>query len=188
MNKNISFLIMSIILYNITNSLSLDKIKNIMGNIYNKNINDNNIITLKNNFTINATIVKHTLIFNLETYYYSGEIVISYNDYNNDDDDDHNENNHYNRNYNHYNHYNNNYCKIKINIPNQKTTYNIYNYIYYNYNLGKDIQLTCNAEECIYILKYVFNIDSNVFERFKNDDYNYINCILMDKKQYNDEF
>jgi hypothetical protein len=180
---------MSIILYNITNSLSLDKIKNIMGNIYNKNINDNddNIITLKNNFTINATIVKHALIFNSETYYYSGEIVISYNDYNNDDDD-HNENNHYNRNYNHYNHYNNNYCKIKINIPNQKTTYNIYNYIYYNYNLGKNIQLTCNTEECIYILKYVFNVDSNVFERFKNDEYNYINCILMDKKQYNDEF
>ena len=188
------FVISVSLLYKITESLSLDKIKIILeyiktendtantvndnvnnnvinnNNKHNVNNNDNKILLslLQNNYTVNATIVKHSIIYNIKTQYYTGEVVLFYNNY-------------------YDNHYS---CKIGINIPEQKTALTIRNYIYYNYNLGKIIKMTCNKYECVCNLQFVFNEEIAQYEKLEDIgkyDYDYFICNIIKKSKSNDE-
>ena len=125
--------------------------------IVNKNINNYNYNSaiLLNNYTINATVTKHSIIFNPATTYFVGEVVLSYN--NNFD--------------NHF------CCKININPHKHKSSKDIMNYIYYEFNLSKLINLTCNNEKCIFktYYEYTYNFD-------------YFICDIKYNTYINDEF
>ena len=125
---------------------------------YSNNFDNNEykLISLDKNYTINSTVIRHTITYNPLTRYFIGEIILSYN--NNFD--------------NHFN------CKIDINPPNQTTNTYIQNYIYYEYNLGKLINLTCNYQKCIVNTKY-YNF------KYK---FNYFTCNIKLSKYVNDEF
>jgi hypothetical protein len=119
--------------------------------------NDNNkLITLEKNYSINAIVIKNIIIYNPLTTYFTGEVILNYN-------------NHFD---NHF------YCKINVNPPNQTSNTYIQNYIYHAYNLGKLINLTCNYEKCViykkrYTLQYKFNyFTCNIkLSKYVNDEF-----------------
>lgn len=121
---------------NINDIINTDSRKN-----NNFNNNDYNLVRLANNYSVNATVTKHILTFNPVTACFTGGIVISYN--NNFD--------------NHFN------CYIYINPPNQTSSNFIQNYMYYEFNLGKLINLTCNNMICIFKTYYKYAYDFNKF-------------------------
>jgi hypothetical protein len=130
---------------NDNNDINNDNINDIINTDSNKNNNfnnnDYNLVRLANNYSVNATITKHILSFNPVTACFTGGIVISYN--NNFD--------------NHFN------CYIYINPPNQTSSNFIQNYMYYEFNLGKLINLTCNNMICIFKTYYKYAYDFNKF-------------------------
>ena len=134
---------------------------------YNKNNNlrgDNFIMVNNNNnyyYNVNATVVKQSMMFNTDTYYFTGSVLLKY--INNIDT--------------HY------YCKIDIDIPEQKRNDIIYNFIYKYYNLSRNnIQIYCNNNECIHKL-YTYD-ESNIDN---NGKYEEIICNILSTKQLNDE-
>ena len=120
-----------------------------------KNIKGDNFIILNNNYTVNATVVKQSIKYNIKSNYITGEIIFVYNNIFD----------------NHY------YCRISIDMPEQIKDNIIRNYIYYNYNLGKEINLFCNNEECVE-KKY----------NHKYDLYKIFTCHILNKYKINDEF
>ena len=127
-------------------------------NVNNNDINNiinYNTANLLNNYTINATVTKHSIIYNPTTTYFIGEVILSYK--NNFD--------------NHFS------CRINVNPQKHKSSKDIMNYIYYEFNLSKIINLTCNNEKCVFktYYKYQYNFDYFIC------DINYITYI-------NDEF
>ena len=119
--------------------------------------NDNNkLITLEKNYSINAIVIKNIIIYNPLTTYFTGEVILNYN-------------NHFD---NHF------YCKINVNPLNQTSNTYIQNYIYHEYNLGKLINLTCNYQKCViykkrYTLQYKFNyFTCNIkLSKYVNDEF-----------------
>jgi hypothetical protein len=165
-----SLIVYGLPIFKIFNSINIRNVINIENeNINEKNVNENNknnknnnfnnieynLIVLQNNYTINATVCKHILIYNPITQFYTGEIVISYN-------------NNFDKNF---------YCKININPPEQRTSKYIQNYIYYEFNLGKSINLTCDNKKCIFKTYYEYEY------RF-----NYFQCNIKNEIHINDEF
>ena len=155
---------------NVRNIVNLENIENNENNEKNEkhNVNTNEkynekkddfavydyeFMILEKNYTINATITKHILIYNTTTQYYTAEIEISYK--NNFD--------------NHY------LCKIDINPPKQTSNIYIQNFIYYEYNLGKPINLICNNKKCI----------NKIYYKHENK-FHYFNCDVKYEKNEND--
>jgi len=132
-----------------------DIINKDLGKINNFNNDEYKLVRLSNNYTINATITKHILSFHPSTQYFTGGIVLSYN--NNFD--------------NHFN------CYININPPNQFSSDYIQNYMYFEFNLGKLINLTCNNELCIFKTYYKYTYHFNKFI-----------CNIKNDKNFKDEF
>lgn len=136
---------------NIRNVVNFESINENNNEKNNKNNNEKNIekynnfdiinVILDNNYTINATVTKHSLIYNPTTTYFSGEVILSYN-------------NNFDKHY---------YCKININPENHKSSKDIQNYIYYEFNLSKLINLTCNNEKCIFKTYYKYQYNFNYF-------------------------
>jgi len=58
-----------------------DLINKDLGKINNFNNDEYKLVRLSNNYTINATISKHILSFNPATQYFTGGIVLSYNNH-----------------------------------------------------------------------------------------------------------
>ena len=83
------------------------------------NKGDNFIIVTKNNnnnknyYSVNATVIKHSIMYDINTQYFTSNVILEYN--NNID--------------NHY------YCKINIDILEKKTNNFIYGYISKYYSL-----------------------------------------------------
>ena len=122
------------ILFNFIESMNVENEK--YNSKYQKYID--NFPELNNSYKINATIVKISYILNKETFDYTAEVIMNYN---NTID-------------------NHNYCKINIEHPDVhiKEEYIITNYINYNYKLGNNCtNLYCNQEQCIYHLYYTSN-------------------------------
>ena len=117
-------------------------------------IKENNFIVLNDNYTVNATVVKHSTLYDLKTTYLIGEITFHYNNY-------------------FHKHY---HCKIIIDIPEQKSDHLIILYINRYYNLGKEIELFCNEEECIQKI-YIYDIV-----------YDIMTCNILNQKEIKDEF
>ena len=172
-NLKLYLLVLSII-FILTNGVPILNMINNMNDNYsykkNHNLRGDNFIIVNNNnnnyYNINATVVKQSMIYNTNTYYFTGSVVL---EYNNDNDNN-------NINTKHY-------CKINIDIPEQKRNDIIYNFIYKYYNLSKDnIQLYCNKNECIQKL-YIYdekNVDNN-------GKYQEIICNILSTKQLNEE-
>ena len=92
---------------------------------------ENFIIYYNKYYSLNATVIKHSIIYNTKTYNYAGNVILEYINY----IDAHH------------------YCKIDI--PEHKFNDVIYNHIYKYYNLGRNnILLNCNNKECIYNLTH----------------------------------
>ena len=107
---------------------------------YNEKYNDyiKHFPELSNNYTLNATIIRISYVFNIETLDYTGELIMKYDNI----IDKHN------------------YCKLNIvahGIP-IKEEYIITNYISHNYKLGNNYTtLYCNHEQCIF--RFYYNVD-----------------------------
>jgi len=129
--------------------------------IHNDNLKGDNFIIVNNNnyYNINATVVKHSIMYNTDTYYFTGSVILKYiNDINT-----------------------HHYCIIDIDIPEQKRNDIIYAFIYKYYNLSKNnVQLYCNKNECIQKL-YTYD------DTFDNGKYTEIICNILSIKQLNDE-
>ena len=129
----------------------------------NHNLRGDNFIIVNNNnyYSINATVIKQSMMYNTNTHFYTGSVILKYN---NDNDSYH-------------------YCKIDIDIPEQKRNNIIYEFIYKYYNLSKNnIQIYCNNNECIQKL-YTYD-DTNIND---NGKYTEIICNILSSKQLNDE-
>ena len=138
-----------------TQALPLFSIFNFAESENYKNIKGDNFIILNNNYTVNATVVKQSIKYNIKSNYITGEVIFAYNNIFD----------------NHY------YCIILIDIPEQIKESIVRNYMYYNYNLGKELKLFCNHEECVekqYNQKY--------------DSYEIFTCHILNKYKINDEF
>jgi len=164
-NLKLYLLVISII-FILTNGIPILNMNNNMNDNYSykKNYNlrgDNFIIVNNNYYNINATVVKHSIIYNTNTYYFTGNVLLEYiNDINTK-----------------------NYCKININIPEQKRNDIIYNFIYKYYNLSRNnINIYCNKNVCIHKI-YIYN-EKNVDN---TGTYEEIVCNLLSSKQLNDE-
>ena len=110
----------------------------------NTNPNNNkyyNNVILKNNYTINATVTKQSMIYDPATTYFKGEVVLSYN----------------NDIHNHY------FCKINVNPIKHESSKDIQNYIYYEFNLGKYIRLICDDIQCVFNSYYNFEYKFNFY-------------------------
>jgi hypothetical protein len=171
-NLKIYLIVLSLIFF-LTNGLPLlhmfdtdtqkniNNINNYQGNRNYDNLKGDNFIMVNNNFyTLNATVIKHSIMYNTNTEYFTGSVILEYKNY----IDKHN------------------YCKIDIDIKEQRRNDIIYEFIYKYYNLSKDnIQLYCNNNECIHKLY-----------KYENDKYEYgileeIICNILTIKQLNDE-
>ena len=121
-------------------------------NYYTKNFDnyDYNSVILEDNYTCNSVVTKHSISFNPITEYFNGEIMLWI--------------------------YNNIYCIININPPKQISSTYIQNYIYYEFNLGKTINLICNKTECIFKTYYKYTYK-----------FNYFMCDITNQKYINDE-
>jgi hypothetical protein len=126
---------------NFTQGLPLYSILNIAESKNYKNIKGDNFVILNNNYTVNATIIKHATKYNIKSNYITTEAIFTYNNIFD----------------NHY------YCKIIIDIPKQIKDSIVHNYIYNNYYLGKEIKLFCNNKECI---EKQYNQKYEVYEIF----------------------
>ena len=101
-----------------------------------------NIIQLKNNYTLNSTIIQTRINFNPNTYLFNGIIIVKFNStFNNYD-----------------------YCKINIDIPNQYNDKVISNFIYINYDISTNINIICNKEQCIH---HIYNNKSSYYDVIK---------------------
>ena len=128
----------------IENVVNIENIENNYNNYNNNNKKNNNydnheynLIILKNNYTINSTVIKHSMIYNPMLRHYTGEIMFLGD--------------------------NNIYCKINVNPPKQTSSTYIQNYIYYEYNLGKIFELICNDDVCIFKTYYKYTYNFNYF-------------------------
>ena len=155
--SNSSIIILSLIISSFiifTKGLPLYSTLNIDENKIYKNINDDNFKILNNNYTVNATIIQQLTKYNITTKYINTETIFTYNNIFD----------------NHY------YCKIIIDIPKQIKDSMVYNYIYTNYYLGKEIHLFCNNKKCI---EKQYNQKYEVYEIFT--------CHILNKNKINDE-
>jgi hypothetical protein len=160
-----SWLVCGLPILNIFNTINVRNIVNLENNENNENneksnekkddfsVYDYEFMIFEKNYTINAIITKHILIYNSTTQYYTAEIEMSYK--NNID--------------NHY------LCKIDINPPKQTSNIYIQNFIYYEYNLGKPINLICNNKKCIHKIYYKHE-----------NKFHYFNCDVKYEKNEND--
>jgi len=125
------------------------------------NKNNNNLSSNNYYYMINATVIQNTIKYNINTYYFSGSVILTYK-----------------KNINTYT-----YCKLDIDIKEQKRSNGIYNLIHKYYNLSRNnIQLYCNNILCI---NKVYIYDSKI----ENDDkYEEKICNILSNKQLNDEF
>ena len=175
-NLKIYLIVLSII-FILTNGVPILNMFNDMDDNYsykntnNHNLRGDNFIIVNNNnyYNVSATVVKQSMIYNTNTYYFTGSVVL---EYNNDND-----NNNNNINTKHY-------CKINIDIPEQKRNDIIYNFIYKYYNLSRNnINIYCNNIECIHKL----NIYDDEKNTINNGKYEEIVCNIISIKQLNDE-
>ena len=113
---------------------------------------------LDKNYTINGTIIKQSIIYDMTINNFIGEVIIYYN-------------NTYHKHYKHY------YCKINIIIPTQVNASYITEYIYYYYNFDKKINLICNDYNCLELFNYNRNTNQNA----------YYKCTILDTIQLKDE-
>jgi len=159
------YLLVGSVIFILTNGFPLLHMFNDMDDNYSykndKNLRGDNFIIVNNNYyNINATVVKHIMMYNTNTYYFTGSVILKY--MNNID-----------ANY---------YCKIDIDMKDQKRNDIIYNFIYKYYNLSRNnIQLYCNNKECINKL-YIY--DSSIDKIGKYEE---IICNILTTKQINDE-
>ena len=172
------YLLVSSIIFILTNGLPLlnmfeiNKYKEaqIQHNQDNNNIKGDNFIIVNNNYyDVNATVVKHSMMYNTKTEYFTGSIMLKYTNY----IDTHQ------------------FCKIDIHIEDQKRNDIIYDFMYKYYNLSRNnIKLNCNSKKCIHNLTTYedYDVDND------NDNYNNnktvkeIICNILTIKQINDEF
>lgn len=167
-NLKIYLIVLSLIFF-LTNGLPLlHMFDNTQKNINNyqetrnyDNLKGDNFIMVNNNYyNLNATIIKHSMTFNTNTDYFTGSILLEYKNY----IDKHN------------------YCKIDIDIKEQRRSDVIYNFIYKYYNLSRNnIQLHCNNNECIHKL-YKYEND-----KYEEGVFQEIICNILTMKQLNDE-
>lgn len=170
-NLKIYLIVLSLIFF-LTNGLPLlhmfdtthKNIKTI--NNYQDNSNDDtlkgeNFIIVNDNFyNLNATVIKHSMIFNTHTDYFTGSIILEYKNYID----------------------NHHYCKIDIDMKEQRRSDVIYNFIYKYYNLSKNnIQLYCNKNECIHKL---YKYENGKYEDGKVE---IMKCTILTLKYVNDE-
>ena len=183
------YLLASSIIFFLTNGLPLPLLtmfnngeynqnENIKGDnfiIVNKNNNNNNYNDNYNYYDVNATIVKHTFMFNTDTEYFTGSIMLQYKNY----VDTHK------------------FCKIDVEIKEQKRNDIIYEFIYKYYNLSRNnIKLNCNNIRCIHNLTtyedtYIDTYQDTYQDAYQNDNniiYKQITCNILSIKQLNDEF
>jgi hypothetical protein len=169
-NLKIYLVVLSLIFF-LTNGVPLLHIFEKNDNIYiNNNQDTRNYNTLKGDnfiivndnsyYTINATVIKHSLIYTINTNYITGSVILQYINYID----------------------NHHYCKINIDIPEQKHNTIIYEFIYKYYNLSRNnIQLHCNDKDCIHKL---YKYENEKYADGKLED---IKCNILTFKQFNDE-
>ena len=122
---------------------------------------DNFIMINNNYYNINATVIKHSMIFNTKTEYFTGSVVLEYKNYVDKFQ----------------------YCKIDFDIKEQRRNDVIYNFIYKYYNLSRNnINLYCNNNICIHKL-YKYDEEDNLEENNVEE----ILCNIINIKQLNDE-
>jgi hypothetical protein len=121
---------------------------------------DNFIIVNDNYYKLNATVIKQSMIFNTNTEYFTGNIILEYKNYID----------------------NHKYCKINIDIKEQRRNDIIYNLMYKYYNLSRNnIQIYCNNNECIHKL-YKYEND-----KYEDGTFEEIICNILNTKEINDE-
>jgi hypothetical protein len=165
-NLKLYILAFSIIFF-LTNGLPLPFINMFSTIEYNHNIDENikgdNFIIVNNNnyyYNINATVVKHSMFYNTNTQYFTGSVLLQYK-------------NHIDT---------NQYCKIDIDIKEQKRNDVIYDFIYKYYNLSNNnIQLYCNKNKCI---NKIYTYEN---ENYNDGNYEEIICNILTIKHLNDE-
>lgn len=147
-----------------TNSYSENEKDNFSRNY--DNLKGDNFIMINNNnnnnnyYNINATVIKHSMIFNTKTEYFTGSVVLEYKNYIDDYQ----------------------YCKINFDIKEQRRNDAIYNFIYKYYNLSRNnINLYCNNNECIHKL-YKYET-----KKYADGNFEEIICNILNIKQLNDE-
>jgi hypothetical protein len=165
------YLLVTSVIFILTNGKPLLNMFNIIDDNYSYNDNNNNnnlrgdnfiIVNNNNYYNINATVVKHSMMYNTNTNYFTGSVMLKY--INNIDI--------------------HHYCKIDIDIKEQKRNDIIYDFIYKYYNLSRNnIKLYCNNNKCIHKL-YLYE-ESNTEYNGKYED---IVCNIIFNKQLNDEF
>jgi hypothetical protein len=118
------------------------------------------IVINNNYYNINSTVIKHSMIFNTKTNYFTGSVVLEYKNYNDEYQ----------------------YCKIDFDIKEQRRNDVIYNFIYKYYNLSRNnINLYCNNNECIHKLYKYEN------KKYEDGKFEEIVCNILNIKQLNDE-
>lgn len=168
-NLKIYLVVLSLIFF-LTNGVPLltmfDKDTQMYINRYQKtskydNLRGENFIMINNNYyDINATVVKHSMMYNTNTDYFTGSVLLEYKNY----IDTHQ------------------FCKIDIDIEEQKRNDIIYDFIYKYYNLSKNnIKLYCNNNICIHKL---YKYEDGKYDEGKIDE---IMCNILPIKQLNDE-
>ena len=93
------------------------------------------------NGTINGTIVKQSVIYDMSINNFIGEVIIYYNT----------------------TYHKHHYCKINIIISTQVNLLYISEYMYYYYNFDKNINLICNDYDCVESFNYNRNIEKNKY-------------------------
>ena len=119
------YLLASGIIFILTNGVPILNMFNDMDDNYsykntnNHNLRGDNFIIVNNNnyYNLNATVVKHSMMYNTQTHYFTGAVILKYK--NNIDKHQ--------------------YCKIDIDIPEQKRNDIIYSFMYKYYNLSNKI-------------------------------------------------
>lgn len=146
------------ILHIFTNTI--DKNEYTQQNKY-QNVKGDNFIMINNkNYDVNATVIKHSIIYNTKTESFTGSILLKYTNY----IDTHN------------------YCKIDIETEEKERSDIIYEFMYKYYNLSRNnIILYCNNNNCIHNLTKYNNIDDN--NKFEE-----VICNILTTKEMNDEF
>ena len=173
------YILVSSIIFILTNGFPIIGIftrnDNINQNKY-ENLKGDNFIMVNNNnnnyYDVNATVIKHSIMYNTKTEFFTGSIMLEYKNY----IDSHQ------------------FCKIDIDIAEQRRNDVIYVFMYNYYNLSKNnIRLYCNNKICIHNLTtYVINDNYNGINNGINNDiekkYEEIICNILTIKQSNDEF
>ena len=163
------YLLASGIIFILTNGVPILNMFNDMDDNYsykntnNHNLRGDNFIIVNNNnyYNLNATVVKHSMMYNTQTHYFTGAVILKYK--NNIDKHQ--------------------YCKIDIDIPEQKRNDIIYSFMYKYYNLSNNnIQIYCNNNECIH---KIYTYDE--LNTINNGKYEEIICTILSNKQLNDE-